>query len=167
MNEQQMQSLLNQLESVHVPAVSWVPAAGWWGLLLLCLALLFAARYWRKRHRQRRWQREARSEVQRLREQLDVQPVAHTLADTSRLARQVLLATRDRQSVAGLHGRDWLEALDELCARPLFADGFGRLLEVGPYQRSPQVKPQDLHSLLDAMDELISAASQQRKRSST
>jgi len=164
MNEQEKQALLDQLAGVQVPDVSAMPAPGWWVLLLSIVAGVLLARYYLKRHNSRRWQREARSEIAQLRDQLDKRPVSQTLSDTSKLARQILMVARGRQAVAQLHGKPWLDALDELCGRALFVEGFGRLLETGQYQRSPDVKSADLHSLMDAMDELISAAARQSKR---
>jgi len=164
MNEQEKQALLDQLAGVHVPDVSAMPAPGWWVLLLTTVAGVLLASHCLKRYSARRWQRQARSEIAQLRDQLDERPVSQTLSDTSKLARQVLMVARGRHAVAQLHGKPWLTALDELCGRALFVEGFGRLLETGPYQRSPDVKLEDLHSLLDAMDELISAAVRQSKK---
>lgn len=162
MNEQQKQALLDQLQGVHTPQVSWVPAIGWWLLAVVLVVLLYGAFRWLRFYRARRWQREAKAELARLRSQLLQQPAAQTLSDTSRLARRVLLASHLREDVAALQGQAWLDALDTVCKRPLFATGFGRLLEAGPYQRDPQVTHQDLASLLDAMDVLIRSAGSAR-----
>ncbi len=158
MNEDEMQALLNQLETVQLPDVSHVPAPGWFVLIVVGVLCFLLVRYLIKRRNKRLWLREARAELARLREQLDQQPVAQSLSETSRLARQILIVARGRQAVASLHGKSWLDALDELCARPVFAQGFGQLLEAGPYQRNPQVSSDSLHSLMDAMEELIGAA---------
>jgi len=93
--------------------------------------------------------------------------VSATLSDTSRLARRILLAVKPREAVAGLHGKDWLVVLDEVCDRPLFANGFGELLESGQYQRDPQVNPADIDALFDIMDELIRSSGKGFKRSSS
>lgn len=158
MNEEEMQALLNQLETVQVPDVSQVPAPGWFVLVFVGVLCFLLVRYLIQLHNKRLWLREARAELARLRAQLDKQAVSQTLSETSRLARQVLIVARGRQDVASLHGKSWLDALDELCARPVFAQGFGQLLEAGPYQRNPQVSSDSLHSLLDAIEELIGAA---------
>ncbi len=155
MNEADTQALLDQLRDVQPPAVSALPAMGWW-LLLLCLVLLVVAVLLAvRRHRARRWQREARVELQRLRNEVASRSVSSTLADCSQLARRVLLIVHEREDIAGLQGMPWLDALDDVCQQPLFAQGFGRLLEAAPYQRDPQISQHDLESLFDAVEELI------------
>ncbi|MFT4727154.1 MAG: hypothetical protein ACI9UN_001649 [Granulosicoccus sp.] len=159
-------ALLSQLKSVHLPEVSAVPAIGWWVLCALLIASVFFARWLRIRYLSRQWQREATQELSRIREQSLTQSVSATLSDTSRLARRILLAVKPRETVANLHGNDWLLALDEVCERPLFANGFGKLLESGQYQRDPQVNPADIDALLDAMEELIRSAARGFKQPS-
>jgi len=157
------EALLNQLRSVHVPEVSGVPATGWWVLLIALIVLAALCWFWLKRRQARLWQREANNELVRIRESIEQQAASITLSDTSKLARRVLLKTQGRQAVASLHGTEWLQALDDVAGRPLFADGFGRLLESSQYQRDPHVNPSDLHSLMDAMDELIRSSAQSIK----
>ena len=158
MNEADKQALLDQLHAVQPPVVSALPAMGWW-LLLLCLVVLVGAVLLAfHRYRARRWQREARMQLHRLRSEVASRPVSDTLSDCSQLARRVLLIVRKREEIAGLQGAPWLEALDEVCQQPLFAQGFGRLLEATPYQRDPQISRHDLESLFDAIEELIRSA---------
>lgn len=155
MKDQEIAALISQLKTVQAPGVSAIPALGWW-LALFALCLLLFMVYWLfKRYRKRQWLRDAKAELMQLREQLERRPVNKTLADTSRLARQLLLVAKPRQDVANLHGQAWLQALDDVCTQPLFVTGFGQLLDSGPYQRDPQVNASDLGSLLDAMEELI------------
>jgi membrane protein implicated in regulation of membrane protease activity len=161
------EALLSQLKSVHIPEVSAAPAIGWWVLAVLCMAFVFLARWYWNRYLSRQWQREAAQELSRIREQSLKQSVSTTLGDTSRLARRILLAVKPREAVASLHGNDWLVALDEVCERPLFVNGFGKLLESGQYQRNPQVNPADIDALLDAMEELIRSAGRGFKRPSS
>jgi len=158
------EALLSQLKSVHLPQVSSVPAIGWWVLSALLIAIACLALWFKKRYASRRWHREASIELSRIRQQMPQQPASVTLSDTSRLARRILLVVKPREAVAGLHGNDWLVALDEICERPLFAQGFGKLLELQQYQRDPQVSPADLESLLDSMAELIRSSGKGFKR---
>jgi hypothetical protein len=161
------EALLSQLKSVHLPEVSAVPAIGWWVLTALLITLALLARWLRNRYLSRQWQREATQELSRIREQSLEQSVSTTLSDTSRLARRILLVVKPREDVASLHGNDWLVALDEVCQRPLFANGFGRLLESGQYQRDPRVNPTDMDALLDAVEELIRSSGRGLKRPSS
>ena len=152
---EEKEALLSQLKGVHLPQVSALPAMGWWILSILLIVLVIVAVWFRRRYKSLQWQREAKQTLSRIREQSTTRPVSATLADSSRLARQVLLAVKPREAVANLHGNDWLLALDDVCQRPLFASGFGQLLESTQYQRDPQINPADLDALLDAMEELI------------
>ncbi len=161
MNDTDSQALLDQLRPVQLPDVSPWPAPGWWVVLAVLLALLCIARHLRRRHQARLWQREAVAELRRIRALSSEQPVNQTLSECSKLARRVLLSVLGREKVAGLQGRAWLDALDAVTGRALFAAGFGRLLETGPYERAPEVEQHDLDSLFDAMEELIRAAGRQ------
>ncbi|ASJ75514.1 DUF4381 domain-containing protein [Granulosicoccus antarcticus] len=162
MNEEDRQALLDQLHDVQLPELSAWPAAGWWLLLLSLILLVIVAMLSWRRYQARSWQREAFTELQRLRDQVVSQPTNSTLADCSRLARRVLLAVRSRSDVANLQGKAWLEELDSVCQQPLFAQGFGRLLEAGPYQRDPQISQNDLESLFDALEELVRSAARRQ-----
>ena len=152
-------ALLTQLRGVQAPDVSAIPAYGWWLLAFLILVLAYLVYRFFCFYRSRQWKREARAELLRLRTQMNDTPVAQTLADTSRLTRRIMLVAQPRLEVASLHGDEWLEMLDRVCRKPLFSNGFGRLLETGPYQREPTVSEPDLNSLFEAVDELINSAS--------
>lgn len=164
MNEADKQALLDQLREVQPPTVSVLPAPGWW-LLFLCMVLLAVSVLVAvRRYHARRWEREATEQLQRLRSEVALRSVSSTLADCSQLARRVLLIVHDREDIAGLQGRPWLDALDEVCQQPLFAQGFGRLLEAAPYQRDPQISQHDLGSLFDAIEELIRSAARRASK---
>jgi len=162
------EALLAQLRDPLPPLVSWWPLApGWWilaGLLLGLALLLVLGRLWRRRHRQRAWQRQARAELGNLRVALSA---ASKLPDTSSkevlsaasvLTRRVLLAVLPRARVAALHGDAWLHTLDSLAGGRQFTDGPGRWLATGPFQRQPALDDNDLSRLLDAIESLIANA---------
>ncbi|MFK8083759.1 MAG: DUF4381 domain-containing protein [Granulosicoccus sp.] len=158
------QALLSQLRDIHAPEVGLLPAPGWWIVLLVCVLIgwmLFRAF---NRYQQRGWQREAKATLDRLRKEADKAPVAQSLSATSRLVRRVVLATRPREAVASLQGDAWLDELDDICGKPLFKMGFGKLLEQGPYQASPQLSHDDLNALMDVVAELIDAAGRKSPR---
>lgn len=152
------EELLSQLRDLQLPPVSALPAPGWWllgvGIVLLGVFAFFSYR----RFQRYGWQRQARSELGVLRAQVGDVPVSQSLSALSKLVRRVALVARSRQSIASLHGEDWLRELDDICGREVFKNSFGKLLENGPYQKNPDVRDEDLHTLMDHVDELISAA---------
>lgn len=150
-------ALLAQLSGLQTPPVSHWPAIGWWLLALLLLVAIFGVLWLWQRHRQAAWRREARSELQALRATVGSRPAEEILQGASVLARRLLLIAEPRSQVAALHGEPWLERLDSAAGQPVFTHGFGRLLLEQPYQRAPQVPPDDLHALLDALTVLLAA----------
>ena len=152
------EALLAQLRDIQPPAVSMMPAPGWWILAVFCLFLGAVFFYLYRRYQRKGWQREAFLELEQLRSGLGTVPPAKTLSSASTLVRRVVLAARPRSDVASLHGEAWLNLLDNICDKPLFKDGFGRLLETGPYQANPSLGENDLDELLDVVAELIKAA---------
>ena len=135
-----------------------MPAPGWWILAAFGLLLGAVSFYWYRRYQRKGWQREAFLELEQLRSALGDVPPARTLSSTSTLVRRVVLAARPRSDVASLHGEAWLKLLDSIVGKPVFRDGFGRLLETGPYQANPSLGENDLNELLDVVAELINAA---------
>ena len=152
--------LLTQLRDIQPPGVGIMPAPGWWILVVLGLLLGAVSFYLYRRYQRKGWQREAFLELEQLRSGLGNVPPARTLSQTSTLVRRVALAARPRSDVASVHGEAWLNLLDSIVGKPLFKDGFGRLLETGPYQANPSLGENDLHELLDVVAELINAAEQ-------
>lgn len=160
--------LLAQLRDVQAPPVSAIPAIGWWVVVLICvLALVSLVWFFTQRYQKRGWHREAKEQLIAIRAVAGKQPVNQTLSAASKLTRQVVLAVRPRTDVASLHGQAWLAELDSVCGKPLFADGYGNLLELGPYQRTPQIAQHDLDELLDVVDVLIDSAASQYRKSGT
>ena len=155
----QRDALLAQLQALQMPAPGpWQQLGAWLLPVLGCLLLLLLIVLWRRRRsRRNRWRREARDTLQQLRADVSVEPAAAILARCSALARRLLLVAEPRSDVASLHGDAWLARLDAAAKRPLFSQGFGRLLLDQPYQRSPQVPPHDLLALIDCLGVLTDA----------
>ena len=151
-------ALLAQLRDVHTPPVSMLPAPGWWILAIFILLLSALLYILYRRYQRNGWQREAFSELARLRTSLGSVPPSKTLSSASTLVRRVALVARPRFDVASVHGEPWLDLLDDICGKPLFKDGFGRLLVSGPYQADPSIGDDDLNALLDVVAELIKSA---------
>jgi hypothetical protein len=159
MNESE--ALLEQLRGVSTPAVSQLPAPGWWVSALGLLILMLIAWLAYGKYRRRAWVRDATLELQNIRKLSETKPVAESLASASRLTRRILLAARPRSEVAQLHGDHWLEELDRLCGRDLFTQGYGQMLKSAPYQSKPAIKQSDLQGLFDVIAELINVAGKQ------
>jgi len=150
--------LLAELRGVQAPTASWVPAIGWWALLLVIVFLAAAFYKYRQRQRAMRWRMEAAAELVAIRAEIGLSQPAEVLAKSSRLARRIALVSYPRSKIAPLQGTAWLQQLDELTGKPLFTQGLGRLLLDAPYQRSPDIADSDLHSLLDSVQQLLRGA---------
>ena len=160
MNEKE--ALLNQLRDVELPEVSAMPALGWWLLLLLLILLLVAVLFFCRQWRAKLWQRQAQKELQGIRDQLGIESSSSLLSRCSELARKVVLAIDHREQIASLQGEPWLAKLDDVCGRPEFTQGIGRLLLDQPYKKQPVMAEQDLNALFESMQLLISSASKYR-----
>ena len=152
------ENLIAQLRDIHTPEVSGLPAPGWWIVAIAVLLVAVAVYFQVRRHQRKGWQREARAELHRLRSQMGAATVSESLSGVSRLVRRVALAARPRANVASLQGDAWLAALDDICGKSLFSNGFGQLLEQAPYQPAPQLSDNDLEALMDVVAQLIDAA---------
>ncbi len=156
MNE--AESLLDSMRGVELPPVSASIAPGWWIVLLLIIGLCLLVFFFHQRWRKRLWQRQAKQALQDIRQRVGKEPSVAILSSCSQLARKLVLAVDQRDQVANLHGEAWLQKLDDVCKRPEFSQGIGRLLVDQAYQKQPQVSEHDLSDLLESMDVLINAA---------
>jgi hypothetical protein len=144
---------LAQLRGYHLPEpVSWwPPAPGWWLLaLLLLLAIGAAVRLFLVHRRRGAARRNARRELQALRN-------AHTAGgdDTalvcglSRLLRRFALARFPRERVAGLTGEAWIQFLDRYAADNVFTQGAGRALADAPYRTDAPLPAAELTAVVE------------------
>ncbi len=128
----------------------WPPAPGWWFLFFLSMILLLlVGRWFWRRHRQRQPMRAAVKELERLQRQQREYPDAKKLVtELSIWLRRVALHRYGRQTVAGLHGREWLQFLDRSAGLDGFCNGPGKILADGPYRPDPQVSAEGLFTLV-------------------
>jgi hypothetical protein len=128
------------LRDIHLPeGVSWWPLApGWWlllALLVLCVAIVLALRFYRRRLRLRKL---ALAELQQIEQAFAEHGNLQQLAgDCSVLLRRVCLSRFPRHEVAGLTDRAWLTFLNSHSKTPPFDAESARILLHAPYQ--PQV----------------------------
>ncbi len=160
MNDQN--ALLEQLRDVDIPDASGGIPWGWVIFALICALLLILVRQYKaasnRRYAALQWHREATAELASIRDAAVTQTTTELLVRCSELARKVMLVAEPRENVAALHGDQWLAKLDEVCAKPAFSQGMGRLLIEHPYQATSSVPPDDMQSLFNALETLIAAA---------
>jgi hypothetical protein len=146
------QDPLAQLQDIHVPAEIglWPPAWGWWVLLLVILASLFALVFFIKRKKLRNAYRAlAISELNNIQNKYSTEQNSEYLQALSIILRRTALSGFGSQFNASLKGDEWLEWLDAQCVKTKqqFSQGVGVALLIGPYQKSPEFDRNDLHNL--------------------
>lgn len=146
------QDPLAQLQDIHLPPEIglWPPAWGWW-LFALVLALAISALLWMiKRNRARNAYRAlALVELDKLNQQFSTEQNAEYLQALSILLRRTALSGFGRFFNASLKGKDWLEWMDNQCAKTQdqFSQGAGTAFLIGPYQKNPEFNRAALHNL--------------------
>jgi hypothetical protein len=128
-----------QLRDIHLPGepAFWPPAPGWWYVAAVIIALIawmtvIALRRYRI-HRQRQ---RVFAVLAGLEHELANGRAPDALARMSVLLRRLALTRFPRERVAALTGTAWLRFLDESGGNGRFAEGPGRVLSTGPYQRA-------------------------------
>ncbi len=148
------QALLDQLHGLQTPAVSSLPAIGWWLVAALLCAAVYAGWRYQKNHRQRYWFRQAMDEINTIRNNAEQQSEHVLLARCSVLARKLALVGVPRTTSASLVGERWLQQLDSICGEPVFSDGAGQLLVQAPYQLNPAIEPKQIDEISNALEQL-------------
>lgn len=132
------------LRDVHLPApISWwPPAPGWWGLVILLLAMVLVAVIWFRYAKRRRYRKIALKSLAEL-------AASHTGDDDARLLvpqianllRRVAIESYGRPAVAQLTGNAWLEFLDRTGKTSQFSQGPGQVLGTALYQPTLTADP--------------------------
>jgi hypothetical protein len=130
---------LEQLRDIHLPPPTsiWPIAPGWYFLLLVIVAGLYGFHRWYKRGRVKRlalvwllrYEREYEAEGN----------CSETVLKISDLLRRVALVYFPRASVAGLHGKLWLDFLTQTSKKIDFNEVQSLFLEL-PYQKGQAAK---------------------------
>ena len=125
--------VLGDFVEITAPAdVSWLPqTAGWYWVGAAAIILSLRYGWQRLRHWYRnRYRREASARLEKLArssEKIDF------LAELNQLLKLTALAVFSREEVARLHGRAWVDFLNQQCATAPFSADLGQLLAVGTY----------------------------------
>lgn len=120
--------LLDLLEPVQEPAqIPLTPqTAGWiWLGPLIVLLILYAVWKAVRHHQANAYRRAAIQELS---------SVGDDAAEIASILRRTALVAYPRDSIAGLHGKDWLNFLNRTYSGNGFTDGPGEALIVAPYR---------------------------------
>ncbi len=153
----ELQDALKDLRDIHEPdPVSfWPPAPGWWIVLLLFILLPFFIRWWLKKKMRPNFKKMANQELKNITSNYGVQRNDDkTAIELALLMRKVLVATDQRNEVAGLIDEEWLTYLDKKSGTNLFTQGAGRVVTTVIYQKKSQEKI-DVEGLLKATQALL------------
>ncbi len=136
------------LRDIHIPeAISWwPPAIGWWIVLIVGIAS-FIALFLLIKHRLRPTPvKSAKKLLQAIAEDTDSSDFAK-LQKISALLRRVAMSNAPRQQAASLHGRAWLQYLDQSMPEQPFSHGAGQCLGSMHFRKENQVSV-DMQALL-------------------
>jgi Domain of unknown function (DUF4381) len=143
---------LVELQDIHLPAEIglWPPAWGWWLLLLVVIVSVASLVFFIKRHKSRNAYRAlAIAELNTSFKQYSDEQNSEYLQALSVILRRTALSGFGHQFNASLKGHDFLQWLDEQCAKTnsQFSKGVGTALLIGPYQKNPEFDRMALHQL--------------------
>jgi hypothetical protein len=126
------------LRDIHLPAPInwWPPAVGWWGLMVLILALIFGIALYRRYLNRPTLAKLALKELGEIEFSTDLDQV-EKVRSLSILMKRYALSHNNRYDVAGLTGPKWLAWLDLEAGDTRFSHGVGRLLLEAPYRPLP------------------------------
>ena len=136
-------------------AISWVPTAPGWRVVLALLLLGLAwwgwqrgKYWWRNRYR--------RYAVEELRAILSAENTTATkLGQISALLKATALQAYRRSDIAALSGASWIDWLNEGVPVPVFGEEHRALLTVEVYRAQPQLEPEQLLQLGSAVERWI------------
>jgi hypothetical protein len=144
---------LSQLIDIQLPATPafWPPAPGWWIAVLVVLAVIFyLVKLWRAVQTRKRPVREFVQSLNSLSESTDDDPVS-ILSDISKLLRRYAIHKFGRETVANLHGDDWLRFLDKTTQSGMgFSQGCCHTLGDAMYQSNAKPNVKDIVSFLQS-----------------
>ncbi|HEB63489.1 MAG TPA: DUF4381 domain-containing protein [Gammaproteobacteria bacterium] len=142
---------LENLRDIHSPPpISfWPPAPGWWILATLVFLSVVSAWLFYRWQKKRALRKMALIELNQLQQSLSKgQDLSTFSAQISTLLRRLALTQFNRNEVAGLTGRAWLEFLDRTGQTKNFTQGVGKTVITAPYQTTSDIDAQELVSIV-------------------
>ncbi len=117
------------LRDIHLPEAIgwWPPAPGWWIVAVLIISALFALAWWIRRILRPTAVKSANKLLQQIAEDSSMNDF-DKLQQISALLRRVAISLAPREQTAHLHGRKWLQYLDQSLADQPFSTGPGQCL---------------------------------------
>ena len=126
-----LQQALEALRPNHLPdpVTWWPPAPGWWLTACILLVCVVTAAFLLYRHYSRnRYRRAALKESEHIAACQESNEDSHALvSDLNRLLKRVALSAWPRETVAALHGNEWLDFLDKTSRSNDFTTGPGQV----------------------------------------
>ena len=142
---------LENLRDIHSPPpISfWPPAPGWWILATLVFLSVVSAWFFYRWQKKRVLRKTALIELNQLQQSLSKgQDLSTFSAQISMLLRRLALTQFNRNEVAGLTGRAWLEFLDRTGQTKNFTQGVGKIIITAPYQATTDIDGQELITIV-------------------
>ncbi len=138
------QDPLAQLRDIQLPdpISAWPPAPGWWLLLMLVIIAAATASYFYLRHRKRNAYRgKALRQLASINASCQNQSGNIYLQAINQLLKQTAMAAYGSDTIAAMHGQQWLAFLDSSASCKGFSEGPGEILLEGPYSASDEAVP--------------------------
>ncbi len=127
--------LLPLLRDIHEPATPgwWPPAVGWWVLAVLVIVLIYAVTLTLlKRYKAKAAYREAMKSIGLI--QLGSQSQFEKLTELNSLLKRAALTKTSEESVAALHGKNWIGFLQNTSGKQKFSEEVLKILAFTQYQ---------------------------------
>lgn len=151
------------LRDIHLPEqIGWFPpAVGWWLLLILVpIVSYFFIALLQKLFRKTAL-KEAKKLLQQLQENDALSPI-EKVRELSTLIRRVAISQEsEKETIASLTGRAWLDYLDNSLENAPFKHGVGRCLAYAPYQKELSLEV-DLKELFKLVQNWLNAQQSSR-----
>lgn len=134
-----MNAALQQLKDIHLPPAinTWPIAPGWIALFALLFATMCYALYlWHKAKKRKYTAKFALAKLEKLHQLMIENPEnINIAAEISILLRRTALYYFQREAIAGLSGKHWLNFLNHSGNTTQFTEEAGRLLTDVPYRK--------------------------------